>query len=60
MASSLDRNDCASDLGLKAGDDCPRCKGELERVVHRFDKDGGAPDCDWLLCLDCNYETAPE
>lgn len=50
----------ASDLRLKAGDDCPECGGELHKAQHRFDTDGGAPDCGWLACLDCNYSTDPE
>jgi hypothetical protein len=50
----------ASALGLKPGDDCPKCGGELVTTIHRFDSSGGAPDCAWLVCLDCNYETEPE
>lgn len=51
----------ASDLGLKPLDDCPKCKvGQLERVKHDYQSHGGAPDCSWLLCLDCNYQTDPE
>lgn len=45
---------------LKAGDDCPECGGQLEAVKHDYQSSGGAPDCSWLLCLDCNYQTDPE
>lgn len=48
------------DLGLNAGDDCPKCSGELHVVKHRFQEDGGHPDCSWLACLDCDYATDPE
>lgn len=50
----------ASDLELKPGDDCPKCGGELVAGIHRFDQDGGLPDCAWLWCLDCDYRTDPE
>lgn len=62
-SAPVDSSDGAATFGtaaLKAGDDCPKCGGELERVIHRYDTDGGAPDCSWLLCLDCNYQTDPE
>lgn len=58
--SAFPKSNRASDLGLKAGDDCPKCAGELVKGRHRFDQDGGHPDCDWLWCLDCNYQTDPE
>lgn len=45
---------------LKAGDDCPKCAGELVAVKHRYQDSGGHPDCDWLACLDCNFQTDPE
>jgi hypothetical protein len=45
---------------LKAGDDCPKCPGELVAVKHRYQDSGGHPDCDWLACLDCNFQTDPE
>lgn len=47
---------------LQEHDDCPKCKvGCLERVIHRYG-DGGqsAPDCSWLICLDCDFRTDPE
>lgn len=59
-ASGRSITETASALGLKAGDDCPKCGGELHAALHRFDQDGGAPDCAWLVCLDCNYSTEPE
>lgn len=46
---------------LKAGDDCPKCHiGELTAIIHRYQEDGGHPDCAWLMCLDCDYRTDPE
>jgi hypothetical protein len=48
---------------LQEHDPCPKCKeGYLERVKHRFGEGSMAslPDCSWLLCLDCGYETEPE
>ena len=48
---------------LQQDDPCPKCKvGFLERISHRFSSDRGPnmPDCDWLLCLDCGFETEPE
>ncbi len=45
---------------LKAGDDCPKCSGELVQVKHDYQSHGGAPDCSWLACLDCNFQTEPE
>ena len=51
----------ASDIGLKAGDDCPKCGGELHACKHRYqDGPGNYPDCDWLACLDCGFKTDPE
>jgi ssDNA-binding Zn-finger/Zn-ribbon topoisomerase 1 len=55
-----DVTDTAQTERLKAGDDCPKCGGELVAARHRFDQSGGAPDCDWLTCLDCNFATDPE
>lgn len=40
--------------------DCPLCGGDLVVGRHCFDGSGGAPDCSWLYCLDCNYQTEPE
>jgi len=45
---------------LEAGDDCPKCGGELQAARHRYDQDGGAPDCDWLACNECEFRTDPE
>ena len=48
---------------LKQDDPCPKCKvGFLEQVSHRFSSDRGPnlPDCDWLVCLDCDFATEPE
>lgn len=48
---------------LKQDDPCPKCKyGFLEQVSHRFSSDRGPnlPDCDWLVCLECNFQTEPE
>lgn len=46
---------------LRADDPCPQCKlGFLEPRRHRFDLDGGAPDCSWLACSDCDFQTEPE
>ena len=45
---------------FRAADDCPKCGGELTVGKHRFDADGGAPDCSWVYCLNCNYQTDPE
>lgn len=45
---------------LQEGDDCPKCGSELMAVSHRYDSSGGAPDCDWLACLDCGFATDPE
>ncbi len=50
----------AAAVPLKAGDDCPRCRGELMKVIHNYQEDGGCPDCTWLYCLDCHFETEPE
>src|SRR5688572_23533398 len=58
--SAFPKSNRASDLGLSAGDWCPKCDGELHLVKHEFQTDGGAPDCCWLACLDCNYTTDPE
>lgn len=58
--SDFPRSNRASDLGLTAGDDCPKCGGELHAVIHRYQDSGGHPDCSWLSCLDCNYQTDPE
>jgi hypothetical protein len=45
----------------KAGDDCPKCGGELHACIHRYqDGPGNYPDCSWLSCLDCTYRTDPE
>jgi hypothetical protein len=43
-------------------DQCPKCKqGWLEKVIHRYgDGVSNAPDCSWLLCLDCGWQTDPE
>ena len=43
-----------------AEDACPKCGGELTTGKHRFTSDGGAPDCSWLYCLECDYQTDPE
>lgn len=40
--------------------ECPKCAGELAVGKHRFDDSGGAPDCSWLYCLECDYQTEPE
>lgn len=58
--SAFPKSKRASDLGLNAGDDCPKCKGELLWTKHDYQTDGGAPDCGWLICLDCDYQTDPE
>ena len=57
------RMDGEANQVLHQDDPCPKCKvGFLERVSHRFSSDRGPnlPDCDWLLCLDCGFETEPE
>lgn len=58
--SAFPKSGRASDLGLTAGDDCPKCDGELMYARHIHAEDGGHPDCGWLSCLDCNYQTEPE
>ena len=60
-ASAFPKSGSASDLGLSAGDDCPKCGGELTASIHRYqDGPGNYPDCSWLSCLDCDYRTDPE
>lgn len=41
---------------------CPVCGGELEHRRHRFSSDRGPnlPDCDWLACSECDFQTEPE
>ena len=48
---------------LKQDDPCPKCKiGYLEQRQHRFSSDRGPnlPDCDWLGCSECGFQTEPE
>lgn len=48
---------------LKQDDPCPKCKaGYMEHRQHRFSTERGPnlPDCDWLACSECDFQTDPE
>lgn len=39
---------------------CPQCGGEVFTGCHDYQKDGGMPDCTWLYCCDCDWQSDPE